>query len=72
MCRCKACDKPLDEHEIIWNEDLAQWEDLCKVCIEIALSLLGSDGYLSDERAVQLSRKAAAKYAVAFERMEKS
>lgn len=32
MSRCKACDNPLSESEIIWREDIKQHEELCRKC----------------------------------------
>ena len=59
MCRCKACDKPLNPEEIYINQNSGDFEECCSFCKEIAFSSLGVYGYLSDEQAVSLSRKAA-------------
>ena len=68
--RCTACDKPLDPEEIIWHEDRRQFEECCAVCKEIAFASLGLQGYLSDERAIALSRKAASRYVFELTRLE--
>ncbi len=36
--RCKACDKVLDESEILWRPTIEQWEDLCRNCRYIVFS----------------------------------
>lgn len=36
MCHCKACDKTLNETEIVWNAEIGDWE-LCGTCLTIAM-----------------------------------
>lgn len=36
--RCKACDKVLEESEILWRPTIEQWEDLCRTCRYIVFS----------------------------------
>ena len=36
---CKACDAPLQEHEIVWYEDLGKHEDLCSKCLTVVREL---------------------------------
>lgn len=69
--RCRACNKPLDPHEIYIDERSGTFETCCSVCKEIALASMGSAGYLSDERAILLSKKAAARYTRTIELLEK-
>ena len=53
MSRCKACDAVLDKHEIVWDEELKQHEDMCHVCrgivadaeYEEVLSVYGEDTF---------------------------
>ena len=70
MCRCKACDKPLQAEEIYINEYSGNFEECCSVCKEIAFASLGLYGYLSDDKAVALSRKAALAQQKAVKLME--
>ena len=30
--RCKCCNEPLSENEIIWKQDIQQHEDMCYLC----------------------------------------
>ncbi len=30
--RCKACDKVLEPHEIVWRDERANYEELCLTC----------------------------------------
>lgn len=70
--RCTACNKPLDPHEIYIDERTGDFEPCCAGCKEIAFATLGRDGYLSDERAVELSRKAAMRYAATISLLHSS
>lgn len=33
--RCKACDKIMEESEIIWKEEEGEHEELCSKCLKI-------------------------------------
>lgn len=68
---CKACDKVLSSEEIYIDERTGEFEPLCSVCREIALASMGIHGYLSDDRAAALSRKAARNYAAGRAALEK-
>lgn len=35
--RCKACDTPMKENEIIWREEIKEHEELCLLCRQAAL-----------------------------------
>ena len=41
--RCKACDTPLKENEIIWHEELQSHEELCLKCRQAALDICIED-----------------------------
>jgi len=40
--RCRCCDKQLTDKEVIWNEDLQDYE-LCTYCLDAAIDAAYSD-----------------------------
>ena len=43
--RCKACDKVMEDTEIIWNEELKEHEELCSKCLKLIHDYEEEDKY---------------------------
>lgn len=53
MSRCKSCDKVLESEEIIWREEIAQHEELCRKCRDAVFSYDGLEiVYVDDACAI--------------------
>ena len=46
--RCKSCNKPLKESEIIWRPELGEHEDLCLKCRQVVYDLTDEDAEAID------------------------
>lgn len=46
--KCKCCNATLSEKEIIWNDELKEWE-MCTVCVDIAMDAAYSEGFTIDD-----------------------
>jgi len=43
MSRCKSCDAPLKDNEIIWRPELHQHEELCLKCRRLVFGITEED-----------------------------
>lgn len=46
--KCKCCDRDLSDKEIIWNDEIKDWE-LCTVCLDAAMDAAYCDGFSIEE-----------------------
>lgn len=46
--RCKACDKIMEDTEIIWDEERKEHEELCSKCLKI-INDLDKEEFVDEE-----------------------